>query len=67
LFLGWGSFNAIEGTIDHQIFGIHHVHPGEAQLAWDLGFIVSGLVMIAGGWLAIRSARAELVDPARTG
>jgi uncharacterized membrane protein len=65
LFLGWGSFNAIEGTIDHQIFGIHHVHPGEAELAWDLGFIASGLVMLAAGWLAVRSARAELVAGAR--
>ncbi len=66
LFLGWGLFNAIEGTIDHQILGIHHVHPGEAELAWDLGFIASGLVMVTGGWLAIRSARAEVATRART-
>ena len=65
LFLGWGSFNAIEGTIDHQIFGIHHVHPGEAQLAWDLAFIASGLVMVALGWLAIHSARGEQRAEAR--
>jgi uncharacterized membrane protein len=66
LFVGWGLFNALEGTIDHQILGIHHVHPGEGELVWDLGFIASGLVMIGGGWLAIRAGRIELpVERAR--
>lgn len=57
--LGWGLFNAIEGIIDHQLLGIHHVHPGEGQLAWDLAFIASGLLMIAGGWLSIRAGRTD--------
>lgn len=55
LALGWGLFNAIEGLIDHHILGIHHVHPGEGQLAWDLGFLVSGIVLIAIGSALIRS------------
>ncbi len=59
LFLGWGLFNAIEGVIDHQLLGIHHVHPGEAELAWDLGFIASGVLMVAGGWAAVRAGRAD--------
>ncbi|NUQ76534.1 MAG: DUF2243 domain-containing protein [Polyangiaceae bacterium] len=59
LFLGWGLFNAIEGVIDHQILGLHHVRPGEAQLAWDLGFIASGILMIAAGLAAIRKGRAD--------
>lgn len=59
LFFGWGLFNAIEGTIDHQILGIHHVHPGEGELVWDLAFIASGLVMMAGGFFAIRSGHTE--------
>jgi uncharacterized membrane protein len=56
-FLGWGLFNFVEGLIDHQLLSIHHVHPGAHQLAWDLGFLASGLVMIAGGIIAIRTAR----------
>jgi uncharacterized membrane protein len=60
MFLGWGLFNFIEGLIDHQILGIHHVHPGEGQLAWDLGFLASGLIMIAAGWASIRSARGHI-------
>lgn len=39
---GWGLFNAVEGVIDHLVLGIHHVHPGEDQLAWDLGFVLVG-------------------------
>lgn len=57
LFVGWGLFNFIEGLIDHQILGIHHVHPGAGQLAWDLAFLASGIVMVVGGCLAIRAAR----------
>ena len=34
LALGWGLFNVVEGLIDHQLLGIHHVHPGAGQLAW---------------------------------
>lgn len=59
LVLGWGLFNFVEGLIDHQILGVHHVHSGEAQLAWDLGFLALGVAQIAAGWWAIRAGRAE--------
>jgi uncharacterized membrane protein len=57
LALGWGAFNVIEGIIDHQLLGLHHVHPGAGQLTWDIGFLVFGAALIAGGTLAIRSGR----------
>lgn len=54
LFLvGWGLFNLVEGIIDHLVLGIHHVNetaPREQWLWWDLGFLVWGAVMLAGGW-----------------
>jgi uncharacterized membrane protein len=53
LALGWGIFNLVEGLIDHQILGIHHVHPGAGQLGWDIGFLISGAALIIGGWIAI--------------
>jgi uncharacterized membrane protein len=59
LVLGWGLFNFIEGVIDHELLGIHHVHPGEGQLAWDVAFLAFGLVQITGGWLAIRAGRTD--------
>jgi hypothetical protein len=33
------------------------VHPGEGQLAWDIGFLLSGLALSAIGWALIRGAR----------
>lgn len=57
LLFGWGLFNFVEGLIDHQLLGIHHVHPGAAQLAWDLGFLALGLGQLLVGTLLIRSAR----------
>jgi uncharacterized membrane protein len=57
---GWGLFNAVEGLIDHQLLGIHHVHPGDGQLAWDLGFVLLGGLgfMLAGYLIARRGAAA---------
>jgi uncharacterized membrane protein len=61
--VGWGLFNVVEGIVDHQILGIHHVREGEGvdELTWDLGFLAFGALLIAGGWLLARSdeARAE--------
>jgi uncharacterized membrane protein len=55
LLLGWGLFNLIEGTIDHQILRVHHVHPGDGQVAWDLGFLAFGAVLaLAGAALSLR-------------
>lgn len=56
LLAGWGAFNLLEGLIDHQWLGLHHVHPGEHELAWDLGFLAWGAIMLAaGGWLMQRA------------
>lgn len=51
---GWGLFNFVEGLIDHQLLQIHHVHPGESQLGWDLAFVTLGGLglMGVGAWIA---------------
>lgn len=54
---GWGVFNLVEGVIDHQILGIHHVRPGPGQLAYDLAFLASGAVLLVIGTLFARRAR----------
>ena len=50
LLLGWGLFNLVEGIVDHQLLGIHHVRDDlGGPLAWDLGFLaVSALLVLAG-------------------
>lgn len=59
LSMGWGLFNLIEGLIDHQILGIHHVHPGEGELGWDLAFLASGVLFIALGAMLIRKGKED--------
>jgi uncharacterized membrane protein len=63
---GWGLFNFVEGIIDHQILGIHHVHPGHRELAWDLAFLASGLVLMGIGFLLIRLDQ-HVPEPPRPG
>jgi uncharacterized membrane protein len=58
LILGWGAFNLVEGLIDHQILGIHHVRDDlGAPLAWDLGFLAVGAAQVLIGWMLVRSGR----------
>jgi uncharacterized membrane protein len=48
---GWGIFNVVEGLVDHQILGLHHVRDDlGGPLSWDIGFLVLGVVLVAGGW-----------------
>jgi uncharacterized membrane protein len=57
LLAGWGAFNVVEGLIDHQLLGIHHVRDDlGAPLGWDLAFLGFGLLLIAAGALLQRSS-----------
>jgi uncharacterized membrane protein len=59
LALGWGLFNVIEGLIDHQLLGVHHVHPGAGQVAWDIGFLAFGAVLCVVAFALIRQGRTD--------
>jgi uncharacterized membrane protein len=53
LLIGFGSFNLVEGVVDHLVLGIHHVNetaPRSQWLMWDIGFLLWGALMVAGGW-----------------
>jgi uncharacterized membrane protein len=54
--VGWGVFNLVEGIVDHQVLGIHHVRTGHHQTAWDVSFLVLGALLVAAGWLLQRRA-----------
>jgi uncharacterized membrane protein len=50
---GFGAFNLVEGLIDHQFLGIHHVNetvPRDQWIYWDLAFLAWGAAMLVGGW-----------------
>jgi uncharacterized membrane protein len=51
MLMGWGAFNVVEGLVDHHLLGIHHVRTGENQTLWDVGFLIWGAAMFAGGWI----------------
>lgn len=52
---GWGIFNFVEGLINHQILGIHHVLPGHPQqFLFDMLFLASGLMLILIGGMMIK-------------
>jgi uncharacterized membrane protein len=62
MLMGFGIFNVVEGVVDHHLLGIHHVNetvPQDQWIYWDLGFLVWGLAMLAGGWLWVHRHRAS--------
>ncbi|AEN08275.1 MULTISPECIES: DUF2243 domain-containing protein [unclassified Streptomyces] len=61
---GWGLFNLVEGLLDHQILGIHHVYAGDQQIWWDMGFLLLGLLFLIGGYLLQRGGRPLAPDTA---
>ena len=58
LLAGWGVFNVVEGVIDHQLLGIHHVRDDlGAPLGWDLAFLAFGVVLIVAGVALARTGQ----------
>jgi uncharacterized membrane protein len=53
---GWGLFNLVEGVVNHHLLGLHHVRPGAYQLAYDLGFLVLGALLVLVGVMLYRRA-----------
>jgi len=57
MLMGFGLFNLVEGLIDHEILGLHHVNETvsrEQWVYWDMGFLLWGAVMMTCGYLIWR-------------
>jgi uncharacterized membrane protein len=66
--IGWGSFNLVEGIVDHHLLGIHHVREAAANpLPWDLGFLALGaaLVIVGVSLARVGSRRFETIRDVR--
>jgi uncharacterized membrane protein len=57
LLVGFGAFNLVEGLVDHHLLGVHHVRAGSYQAAYDIGFLLTGVVLVAAGALLYRAGR----------
>jgi uncharacterized membrane protein len=64
LLAGWGAFNVVEGLVDHQLLGIHHVRDDlGGPIGWDLGFLGLGVALIAVGLALVRRSAAHRDGP----
>ena len=55
---GWGAFNLTDGIVNHHLLGLHHVRTDAGDvLAWDLGFLAVGAVLLVVGLLMHHRAR----------
>jgi uncharacterized membrane protein len=69
ILMGFGLFNLVEGAVDHQLLGLHHVNetvPPEQWFYWDMGFLVWGGLMLVGGAILLIRGRRESPGEART-
>jgi uncharacterized membrane protein len=63
ILVGFGAFNCVEGLINHQLLGVHHVNETVSEAArifWDIGFLLWGAAMLTGGWMLIQSGKNEM-------
>jgi uncharacterized membrane protein len=59
--VGWGVFDVVEGLVDHQLLGVHHVRDDlGGPLSWDIGFLVFGALLVVGGWALYRAGLAAM-------
>ncbi len=66
LLIGAGAFNVVDGVLNHYVLGIHHVRAGPHERAYDLGFLVLAVLIVAAGAALHRSAwRAAPEEPRR--
>lgn len=60
---GWGVFNFVEGLIDHQLLGVHHVLPGSPHwFAADMAFLASGVVFFLAGCSMLPRAPVQRIS-----
>ena len=58
LLAGWGTFNLVEGLVNHHLLGVHDVRDDVADpLWWNLGFLALGAALVVAGVVLVRGGR----------
>ena len=64
MLIGWGVFNLVEGTIDHHLLELHHVHDLPAyNEVYDWVFLIVGGIGFVLAGLALRDGRHRVPAP----
>jgi len=62
LLMGGGSFQLVEGIVNHHLLELHHVKPGDPhQLLYDLLFLAAGGVLLLAGMVCGKELEKEEV------
>lgn len=57
---GWGTFNFVEGIVNHHLLDLHHVLPGRPQeLVFDLLFLFSGVALFFVGRVMVMAGGSK--------
>ena len=62
MLIGFGAFNIVEGLVDHQLLGIHHVNELvsiDQRIYWDIGFLAWGAAMLIAGYYFLRRGKRK--------
>ena len=67
LLLGWGTFNLVEGVIDHHLLSLHHVRDLPVHVpAYDWIFLtIGGVGLLTLGWGLVTWSRADATSTIR--
>jgi uncharacterized membrane protein len=57
--MGAGAFNVVEGVVDHELLGIHHVREGAGAGTYDAVFLAASLAATLVGAYLLRRVQGE--------
>lgn len=60
LLVGWGVFHFIDSLTFHALLGLHHIRQVETFLAYDIGFFLMGVALVAVGLYLVREPKGLL-------